>query len=399
VATAVVALVAVVFAVPVSPWPGTTGAPGEPGGRPVLPERFGGLSPGTAGHRESPPGPVIALYHEGRQEPDGRDNSQQLVVGVDGRSYRQLDWVSPGTERPRNAVQGVLLSPDGSLVAVPGSLAPEDFAIIDLTTGKERYPDLSGEPLAWSPDGRRLAVELSGPAVDLDRPVVQVLDLANGAVTTIAVDNAAGTGHVPAAAAFSPDGRELAIHTRRESEPGGVVSIFDLAGNRQRVIPLSEQQALADGGTGWSPDGTLFVVIEASLDGPTSGLAFLDATGSGRRVPAPIQAGREDMVLLGWRSADTMLVGWDDGSSRGTNLIATVPLDGGSARTVSRFSVGEHGWVTGLQLATGLLADAEIHDAAGDPWHWQWRMAVAGLLVLVALATGWRLVRRRVLHP
>jgi hypothetical protein len=365
----VLALVAVVVTVPGLVRSGGGETPAGQADRPVLPERFAGLSGRTVSYLESPPGPAIALYHQGSRQPAGRDNSQQLLVGADGHTYRQLEWTTAergAPEQPWNGVREALLSPDGSLLAMPERHGLGHISVVDLDTGAtERYEEASGVPMAWSPDGRWLAGELSGPVIDLDRPVVWLLDLTTGTVTHVAVHNA--VGRVPQAVAFAPDGRELAVYAALtgdgdELPTGGVLSIFDLAGELRREIPLSDRQAMAPGGTAWSPDGRLLVVIEASGDPSTSGLAFLDATGEEGQVPAPFQAEREAIVLLGWRSPDTVLVGWDDGSSRGTNVIVEVPVGGDSARVVTEFSMDEHGWVTGLQLAPGLVAEADVRD-------------------------------------
>jgi hypothetical protein len=117
----------------------------------------------------------------------------------------------------------------------------------------------------------------------------------------------------------------------------------------------------------WSPDGELLLVAGVDDTGPRSWTcAFVDATGSGAAVPGPIRFQQDDLVLLGWRSSRTMLVGLDDGTARGPNLVAEVPLDGSPRRIVSRLSVDAGGLVHGLQLASGLLADADIRDT-GPP--------------------------------
>jgi hypothetical protein len=398
-AAAVLAFVVAVAVVPGLLRSAPVTDPGAGGDRPVLPAMFAALSSLTANYLDSPPSTVIALYQQGSLQPAGRDNSQQIVVGADGRTYRQLGWANAegeGAHEPWHGLGDARLSPDGSLLAVGGA----EVTVTDLATGAvERYPEVAGSVLSWSPDGRRLAVAMDHPAILFERTGVNLLELATGAVTYL------DTGE-PRAAAFSPDGRRLAVHAvtgGSDQVPAeSTVGIFDLDGDREVVVPVVAPLRLAGGGAAWSPDGRLLVMEQSSEDPPIYDLSFVDASGSGRATPAAIHLRKREGVLLGWRASGTMLVGWDDGTARGTNVIAEVPLDGDPPTTVSQFSLGEHGWVTGLQLATGLVADAEIRGTGSPqrgPWSWQRRLAVAaaGVLVVVAGVVGWRLVRRRAL--
>jgi hypothetical protein len=402
-ATAILGLVAVVAAVPGLLRSSSLGESEDSGNPPVLPERFAGRSERTAGYLESPPGPAIAIYNQGSTQPADRDNSQQLIVGADGRTYRQLGWGNPeqvGVEFRWDALRGSLLSPDGSLLAIPGYFDDHNIAVIDLATGEETmYPVAGSSILAWSPDSRRIAVG-RGPSSDLnERPLsdagVTVLDLVARPFHTFELGS-----QEPRAAAFSPDGGLLAVHAEVADpgaywaagtwEPeGGSVRIFDLEGTPEQTISLPVRQGLAPGGAAWSPDGSLLTVIEATGDPATYGLAFLDATGSGNEVPSPIVTDKEEVVLLGWRSPATMLVGWDDGSSRGTNLIAEVPVDGSPSATVSQLSLGDHDWVTGLRLASGLVAHAQIRDAGSPsrgPWWRSWLTQSLPVVIVLGAA-------------
>lgn len=411
-AGSVLTLVAAIVWLPGLVRPEAPAGSGQDGGGPVLPARFAELSSHTVWYAESWPGPAIALYHQGNLA--GGDPSQQLLVGADGRTYRRLnlaDMEGVEDERPWNGVQRYLLSPDGMRLVTP------DLSVVDLDTGDATsYQQISYgmTPLAWSHDGQRIAfgmapTEQRGP---VDDGAVAVVDLDTGQVSRI------GTGTFePRAVAFSPSGEQLAIHAE-VADPdaawtdgnwvpeGGAVQVYDLAGNLLQEIPLSDRQGLAPGGTAWSPDGELLALIETRGDPPVHDLRFFDAAPPIAAPPEALRVGKEELVLLGWRSPTTALVGWDDGTARGTNLIVEVPVDGGQPRTISQLPLDENGWVTGLQLAPGLAAVADVRDPgrpARGPWLEVWMteqatpflIPAALLVVFAAILVGMERRRRR----
>src|SRR5690606_9200353 len=169
--------------------PEPSGLGGEVVPRPVLPDRFAGTTSRTASVEAAPPGPATAVFFYGT----AATVDMPVVVGVDGRTYRELDDFS----RLTNAGQDpVLLAPDGSALAGGGG------AFLDLMTGELTVrPVLPGDtlhdgwkptlPLAWSPDGRWVAygqfpvgyLRRTPLARDGDRTGVALLDLDTGGVT------------------------------------------------------------------------------------------------------------------------------------------------------------------------------------------------------------------------
>lgn len=414
--------------------PGRWFGPDATAGPATVPTRFADYSYLTGSVAASPPGRAIAVYQHGFGV-ELMDFPQAVVAGADGAAYRRLDVA----ER-RGASQGdpgpMLLSPDGARVAVGRwhSTWP-DVAVVDLATGDADTHVVPGDgsalPLAWSPDSTLLAYLVTdGPADPYTGSAISgelgLLDVTTGEARRVPADLDARE------AAFSPDGTELAVHrivpddgtlSGQDAIPrmsGGGVEILDLDGAVQRRLPLGDGHYL-DGPSSWSPDGAFLAVaaqwippcdhLEAlseewagcfnGYEGPGEGIVFVDATGEGGALPGPIPA---EVVgwdgLLGWTSAGEALFldVPDDRETADTDLywLTAVPLDGGDPRRLSAIAGGGNYGVGDFQLATGLLAEAELRDP-GDAGRGLWptgvRMGAAAAAATVAgLATA--LVRR-----
>ncbi|GAB3835585.1 YncE family protein [Dactylosporangium cerinum] len=180
-------------------------SPGVPAAGPAtLPRVFADHSYFTATVSAAPAGPAVAIYAYGQGDLPFQ-TPQLIAVGVDGRSYREIDLASQ-RGRPVDApllkspAAPVLLSPDGVRVAVADARGPvHDVAIVDLNTGRTRsYPVPAGSAvqlLAWSPDSKRLAYAVApyradshgDPRVALAADgELAVLDLATGVTSTVA---------------------------------------------------------------------------------------------------------------------------------------------------------------------------------------------------------------------
>jgi WD40-like Beta Propeller Repeat len=347
----------------------------------VLPRTFATHSHRTADVSAAPPGPVVALYSYAVG--GSVRNRRVLVVGADGRRYRELDATTGrGTS--------TLLAPDGTRVAVRGV---DDIAVVDLVTGAaRRYPVDTGaaaQLLAWSSDADTLlylAMPEQPDSFDEPRNGVPVLlDLTSGARTTIPGQR----GTVDAA--FAPDGR-LAVQL------AGQLRIVRLDGTVDRTVPVPARHRLA-GAAAWSPDGTrlaLYRMGESGNPGTPApvyglrgagfpdGLAIVDLAGGGT---ATTSAPDDLTTLLGWRG-DRLLVHRADPA----NTIVAVPVAGGPTEPLSRLRPGnDH--VHDVQLATGLLPRLEVSDAGVDrgPLPASLRvlaavgvLAAGGLVLLVA---------------
>jgi WD40 repeat protein len=135
--------------------------------------------------------------------PDGR----WLVTGGDGDDRLRLWDVATARVRkelrgPSRYVRSVVVSPDGARVAVSTydkAQIKEDMILCDVASG-ERLFSAPGAPLAYSPDGRWLAV------LDADGKTVVLRDARTHEVAL----RFPGHENVVRGAAFSPDSRRLA---------------------------------------------------------------------------------------------------------------------------------------------------------------------------------------------
>lgn len=392
------------------------GGPPRPGGQPTagastLPAALAGHSARTAAVSTAPAGRAIALYRFDVGDWWWQD-SQLVVVGADGRSYRQVDlaagrgarWRGQAAPEPVEA----LLSPDGTRVAIEDGRGrttdddanpAADIAVVDLTTGRSRtYPvpaNATLRVLAWSPDGRRLAYAVAPPSTD-DTPLrpsanpyleLELLDLDTGAVTR--VPGQRGTRAV----AFAPDGRRLAVQVGTE------LRIVTAQGRlerrlRWRLTAMRNYLPWLAGPAAWSPDGARIAaflapngVVTAGAPGEAAGgLAIIElATGEATEILSGTNMS-DLRTVLGWRAADVLVDRRDH--------VAAVPLDGGPPQRLATVPQGDGDqFVDRLQLATALLPNAQIRDAGVDrgPWPWWLRLLIPipVLVVAVILLTTW----------
>ncbi|MEV6925306.1 WD40 repeat domain-containing protein [Dactylosporangium sp. NPDC051485] len=371
-------------------------APSAPAAGPAtLPRVFADHSYLTANVSAAPAGPAIAIYGYGQGDMPYQ-TPQLIAVGMDGRTYREIDIASKrGRPAEADALKSppapALLSPDGSRVAVADDRGPaNDVAIVDLTTGRTRsHPVPAGSAvqlLAWSPDSMRLAYAVAPyradghgdprPALAADGELT-LLDLATGGTSTVAGQRGVLD------AAFSPDGRTLAVQVGPElrllNDGGGSTVVALPAGHR------------LGGPAAWSPDGSRLALFRVAMGSPSSaagywapaGLAVLDLP-TGRSAPIDTYA----TEILGWQGADLL-------ASDSLTIVSVPPT--GPARLLARFQPGDDHWINAVQLATARTGDLQVRDTGVDrgPWPWWLRVLTAGGLLLAGGVVFMALRRRR----
>ena len=350
-----------------------------PGSAVSLPDRIASYSHVTADVSEQPAGRAIALYQHGFGV-EFLDFPQAVVLAADADAYRRLDVAEAraGAETQGDPAP-MLLSPDGTSVAVGDhDTADPDLVVVDLATGDVvRHPlpaARSIRPVAWSTDGGRLAylADSSPTNPHIGHPLagdLVVLDLTTDETTTMP-----GSGAV--AAAFSPDGRRLAVE--RTSPPG--VEVVDLATGRARSV---FRGGSLPGPAAWSPDGRLLAI-------GTEGTTFVDVVSSGTE-PWQVPHGLTSHAgVVGWTAdREAVLVDHGDDVSR----VVAQPLDGGPGRELTRVEdTGSYG-VGSLQLATALLPGVEVRPAS-EPDRGPLPLGLRGGLALVAgVVAAWAAAR------
>ncbi len=322
-----------------------------------LPDRLASYSHRTATVSQAPPGRVVALYQHGLGV-EFLDYPQAVALAADDDVYRRLDAAE---ERSGPQDQGdpgpMLLSPDGISAAL-GENDTEDaeLGVVDLRTGtvvSHSLPETrSVRPVAWSPDGSQVAYlandEPTNPysGQTADSGDLLILDLATGATSEVpGVDRAL-------AAAFSPDGRRLAV----DSPQIVGLRIVDL---QQGTVSTRSGAGVLAGPAAWSPDGRLIAVSVRS------GLSFV-------AVDEPIGATPAELALedperqgfLGW-SGDREVAVFARPDADTIRVLAR-PLDGSEPRELT--GIGDQGSfaVYRFQLASGLLPDLVVRTA-GEP--------------------------------
>jgi hypothetical protein len=348
-----------------------------------IPDRIAGYSHLMAGVSQAPPGQALALYQRGFGV-EFMDSPQAVVLAAGDDVYRRLGAAeSRGGPETQGDPGPMLLSPDGLEVALGDhDTRDADLGIVDLSTGDSTTHGLpsarSVVPVAWAPDGSKIAyLEGADPTNPYSGgPIVGdlvVLDLESG--EDVLVPGGANTS----TAAFSPDGRRLAV--QRTSGSGGL-AVVDLASGAVRELPAGGSLA---GPAAWSPDGRLL-----ALSG-SSGISFVDPAGSG--APLALDHPAPDGIL-GWTGSREVAVFEEPDADHAA--ISAYGLDGTARQLTAVGDVGSYG-IGRLQLASGLLSGLQVRPAgpADDgPWPPAFRVGfavVAGLAVAAATA----LVTRR----
>ncbi len=402
-----VLLVLAFLVVPGVKLPAQTAAPSA---KPSLPDRFAGYSLLTSTVAKAPPGRAIALYGYGNGETFNM--FQSLVVGADRDTYRRVDAMEQ-RDRP-----SALLAPDGTHVLLGDDRgATSDLILEDLTTGRRRSIPL-GDPvgvrlLAWSPDGRHVAYSAAPLTASGEFGSINVVDAEVARTGTLRLLDLS-TGHsteVPAitpawTAAFAPDNRRLAVQV------GQTAHLVELDGRESGAVPIPAGRELA-ANVGWSLDGRYLATVPWISDGPVNGTTggdtghhgiFLHKVGDVgflpvADAPTPPAVVRDVVQLLGWRSADTVVVATINPA--GHLLLVEVQLGTGTRRTLSQFDTGrtcelgdQHCEVFDLHLATGLLPELTVRSA-GRAQRGPWPTLLKAVVGVAVLGAGYLLWRRR----
>src|SRR2546426_2699538 len=140
-------------------------------------------------------------------------------------------------------------------------------------------PSPPSSPLAWSPDGKRIAIVKIATAYsgDTDQATIQVLDVDSGALRPVT-----GRSRHESQPLFSPDGRRIAHWYPRDGETKSVNEIYvgptegGESASVTRTLDRNVQRAI------WMPDSRSLLV--SANDGTTTGIWIQPLDGKARRI-------------------------------------------------------------------------------------------------------------------
>lgn len=376
----------------------------------AVPQELAGYSHLTGSVSGSPPGAAVALFQHGFGV-EFLGFPQAVVLGAGGDVYRRVDAAEAraGAETQGDPAP-MLLSPDGTTVAVGDhDVDRPDVVLVDLVTGATTRHALpagrSVVPIAWSSDGRRLAHLLSPESTNphSGEPIlgqIGLLDVRDG--STLLLQDADGVS----AAAFSPDGLELALQL--PGDDGGTLFVMDLASGSRRVV---EAAGVLAGPAAWSPDGRL---LATTILGPSgappgvpapgipTGLGFVDPKGPDSDSLPPLQLPLSAPGhVLGWNGSDEVLTllaapGEDECCGPDAYKLAIVPIDGGQPRTLMRISGLQSFGVGRFQIASAIIdnlrvvAPVEVDRGGWPAWLRGGMAVILGLIAFSAMRAALR---------
>ncbi|GAB3864220.1 hypothetical protein ACFFMR_14400 [Micromonospora andamanensis] len=277
-------------------WPATADSTA-----PGLPTRLVDPPLRTATVGRSAPGAAAMLFGGPAVRDDWKEN-RMAVVAADTDRYRAL-----APAQRQIAGFEALLSPDGRYVWAGGLL-------YDLTSGRSAPAGMDGYPLAFAPDGKRLAYaehDTFTPPNTYATPYVGLYD--RDRHTDVLRMRVGSAWVAPGQAAVSPDGGELAVQVRDEvwltrvvdAEPDGTVGPY-------RKLPLHGGRL--PGAGSWLPDGRSVATLTRSTctdcpvpSYPRTWRLETRTVADGTLVPGPAFPDLRSTTyvhLVGWRSAD-----------------------------------------------------------------------------------------------
>ncbi|GIM97365.1 WD40 repeat domain-containing protein [Paractinoplanes toevensis] len=313
----------------------------------TLPDRLGLPAFGSRGVAGLGAASVVYSGYGGRFGPFFDDADTFALVGAATEDYRTL--------HTGLIEDGVLLSPDGTVVAIPEQL-------VDLRTGDQR--PLPGVPVAWSPDGRRIVVQGTR---------LRIVDVTTDATIDL------GPADEWTSAAWSPDGRRLAY------EQDHRIIVADESGRALGSFVPPGGSVLAGKGA-WAPDGRALALLPSETR--SWALRWFDPA-DGREVSGPDLPAIDGEIfggsLLGWRPDGSALAFVAANQPR---LLALTP---GTAEPVSAMALPSE--VYYLDIADRAIESGQVR--AGDPPFFigplMWPRLIVGAAGVLVL---WWLIRR-----
>ena len=218
------------------------------------------------------------------------------VVLIDARTG------APTSVRVSPAVVGVAWSPDGRSLAV--TISKRGLAVVHVATHRLRLLDRApaAGPVAWSPDGGRIAFATVRQGRYRLYGGVVSFDLRTGAGRPLLAPRSTNGVY---GLSWSPDARTLAVLYHPIYPPTQALLTVSRNGSVIRTISVCGRSASFGGScpsgnvVAWSPDGAHLLVEDIASAGAGRSLLVLTRSGAATRVSGPLQP----VWGIGWSPA------------------------------------------------------------------------------------------------
>jgi serine/threonine-protein kinase len=203
------------------------------------------LVQGATHPRYAPSGYLV--YAQGGSLVAAPFDSQQLTVT--GTAVPVIEGV---LQSPSNGMSQDSFSATGSLVYVPGGAQVNQSTLVWVSRNGTEQP-LAAPARAYgrprlSPDGRRVAVQITG-----QENQIWLYDLSRETLTRFSFEGSTNT-----APAWTPDGKRIVFQSNKEGPQNLFWQLADGSGGLERLTTSEYLQAPDS----WSPDGQLLAYIE-----------------------------------------------------------------------------------------------------------------------------------------
>jgi Tol biopolymer transport system component len=247
------------------------------------------------------------------------------------------------------------------LVVLDGHAGDGVGVYLSSTEGPDRtwiftdIPSTTVDRPDWSPDGRRIAVEVTG---DGDAPPMSIwVGDADGHGARQVATCAALPCLQLAMPAWSPDGTSLAL-VRYDIEADGrtwgksAIEILDLASGQRRTVVQTADATTSFANPRWAPDGkSLVLEVQTYADAATgemtaSGIATVDVSGPPSQTPPPVTPSDGFGSHPDWSPDGTRIlfgtygIEWFETGGPGASNLYTVSPDGSDLRQLTTYPVG-----------------------------------------------------------